>query len=110
MPLSKVEHLFFDGISTGLRVSHFRVADECLHITVSDQDNHATGMCVYFDQIKFHSMNVLSKNPNVFRLPWELQSVGTQFIDDHTWRFDLRCKNIEFIFDSSWPVSLSAVA
>ena len=110
MPLSKVEELLFNGISDDPRIAHFRVNDDCLQLTVTDKHHQKPSLCACFPNIRLTSLNVLTSDENLFQKPWKLDSVGAQYINDQHWQFNLRCNEIEFLFESNWPISLPSVA
>ena len=107
MPLSEVEHLLFSGISGASRIDHFRVQDDRALVYLTDVLNPKMRCGAQFDHISMISLNVLTRNPDVMKRPWDLIGFGCQHIADERWRFVVRCAQIEFVFESEWPSTWS---
>ena len=110
MPLTHVEQLLFDGIADGIEISNFHVEGTKLFVTVSDSRGSQPPLSAVFECTEFHSLNVLTKNQKLYSLPWRMETIGTQYLGNHQWRFNLRCAQIEFVFESAWPSALPSVA
>lgn len=111
MGLTRLEDDMFLGTNTTHAVVDFVFRGSVLRMTVApwaDLSARNTKSFESFHLVSAHVLDAGSPSADEPTLPWDIIGFDAADMGNDCWRFVLQCAEIEYIWQSSWPVAGSS--
>lgn len=102
---SAIEHALYGNRGTH-GVFNFELCTDCIRLRIAPWEETSATVLAAFSNPRLLSCEVYNDRSDGLELPWGIIGIDSYELMTGRWKFVLHCSDIEWCFESEWPVIL----